>query len=283
MMSEYNTKELLAKYQITAKKKWGQNFISDSQLTKKMVKLSLIASDTTVIEIGPGLGILTAALAEVAKKVIAFEIDKQLVSVLKERFKDEAKVEIVAADFLEVDLSEYLPKINSGKVVVCANLPYYITTPILFKLFDSPLDIQHLSVMLQKEVGKRFSATVNSKDYNALSVITAFKYSTKVIMQLPKEVFFPRPKVDSVVLLFSKKKETVMLDETALFQLVKTCFKYRRKTIYNNYREVLGDEAAKLILEKAEIGLNQRAQELSLAQYLQLYEVQCGYKSLRQD
>ena len=282
-MANYNTKEMLAKYQITAKKKWGQNFISDVNIIKKMVKLSMIDASTSVIEIGPGLGVLTTELAKVAKRVLAFEIDKQLVDFLKQRFLPGSNVEIVAADFLKVDLTTYFSFEENEKIVVCANLPYYITTAVLFKLFSCPLAIQHLSVMMQREVGERFSATINTKAYNALSLITAFKYTTKIIMKVPKAVFFPTPKVDSVVLLFSRKTKIIALDETEFFDLLKTCFKYRRKTIYNNYRAVLGDQAAKLILEKAEIGLNQRAQELSLDQYLKLYEVQSGYTGLRQD
>ena len=171
-MSNNDIKALIDKYQIRAKKKLGQNFITDSNIIRKMVNLSNISSASTVIEIGPGLGILTKELAKQARQVIAYEIDSKLVLLLKERFLEDTNIEIIEADFLSLDIKQELEKRKIEKAVVCANLPYYITTPLLFKLFEGEACIDSIAVMMQKEVAQRFTAIAGSKDYNALSVIT---------------------------------------------------------------------------------------------------------------
>jgi len=278
-MKNYNTKELVEKYNVKTKKSWGQNFISDTNIIEKMVNLSMVNKDSVVIEIGPGLGILTKSLAEKAKRVIAFEIDKNLVNILNDIFKERNNIEIVEGDFLKVKLQNFVTKKEYKKLVVCANLPYYITTPILFKLFESDVEIPCISIMMQKEVAQRFTGKQGTKDYNALTVITQYKYDTKIIMKVAKEIFYPMPKVDSAVVLFKRKPKVDAINEVEFFNMVKSCFKYRRKTIYNNYREEVGDLLAQKILKKAEIALSIRAEQLSLTQYLKLFEVYSEEKS----
>ena len=281
-MSEKSTKQLINEYQIKAKKNLGQNFINDKNIIKKMVKLSKINQNSIIIEIGPGLGILTRELAIAAKRVLAFEIDGELVQILKAEFAQHDNVEIIEADFLNIDLSDYLNKKSEKELVVCANLPYYITTPLLFKLFESELPLKSISVMMQKEMALRFTAKPGTKDYNALTVITLYKYETEMLMKVPKAVFTPVPKVDSAVVLFQRKEKKDNIDEQEFFALVKSCFKYRRKTIYNNYRIYAGDLAAQEALAAAEILPSKRAEELTLQQYLKLFEVHCEKKSVRE-
>ena len=275
-----STRKLLEKYHINAKKHLGQNFLTDLNLVKKMVTLSGISSDDEVIEIGPGLGILTGELLKKANKVTAFEIDQKLWTILKEEYRDQSKLEVILADFLTVDLSDHFTD-DDRPLTVCANLPYYITTPILFKLFNETLNIEKIVVMMQKEVALRFCATPKTKDYGALTVISEYKYHSKIILNIPKEAFTPRPKVDSAVVMFVKKTEREAIDEKDFFALVKSCFKYRRKTIYNNYKELLNEKSAKDNLSAAGIDPHQRAEELNLGQYLQLFKVHNEKKSLR--
>ena len=273
------TKELIKKYNIKAKKQWGQNFLLDDNLLRKMAKLSGIKQESTVVEIGPGLGSLTRHLLGLAKKVIAFEIDERLTEVLKAEFKQDNFC-LVKGDFLQIKLEDYLNEQDS-EIMVCANLPYYITTPILFKLFKSPILIQSISVLVQKEVAERFCALPNTKQYGAISVITQYKYEAKIIMKIAKEAFYPQPKVDSCVVLFKRIKAQEAIDEQAFFRLVKSCFKYRRKTIYNNYKEFNKDAVA--ILEAADIALNCRAEQLALDDYLRLFKIQNEKTSLWKD
>jgi len=224
---------------------------------------------------------LTTELLKQAKRVTAFEIDERLVAVLQAEYQAEKRLRIIQADFLDVDLSEHFPTDKKQAYTVCANLPYYITTPILFKLFNENLNIHKIVVMMQREVAQRFCAQPKSKDYGALSIIAAYKYKSKLLMNIPKEAFSPQPQVDSAVVLFLKKLEKSAVNEAEFFSLVKSCFKYRRKTIYNNYKELLTADSALANLEAAGIDPRQRAEELTLEQYLKLYKVQNEKKSAR--
>ncbi len=266
------TNELMKKYGITAKKNFGQNFIMDQNIINKLVSLSMVNDNSTVIEIGPGLGILTAQLAKTAKKVIAYEIDDRLVKVLPEILQEFDNVTINHRDFLEVNIDQELGNYSSEELVVCANLPYYITTPILFKIFEANLKIKYISVMMQKEVADRFNAEVNSKDYNALSVITSYKYESKMILKIPRTVFNPAPNVDSAVVLFTRKEANQDVSEVEFFKFVKVCFKQRRKTLYNNLREIASAQLINDLLEDSNINLKARAQELTLEDFIGLFK-----------
>lgn len=269
------TNEILEKFNLRAKKGFGQNFIIDPNIVENIAAKAK-CDDACVIEIGPGIGALTQMLALRAKKVVAFEIDTQLLDVLAYSLDGLDNVEIINEDFLEVDLASYIAKLKEeyGKVVVCANLPYYITTPILFKIFECSERVDCITVMMQKEVADRFSASVNSKDYNALSVVTQYLYDTKTIMKISRNIFNPKPNVDSAIVQFKEDRQFVVDNQEAFFELVKGCFKQRRKTIYNNLRDYCQDgDLARRVLAKANILENKRAQELSLEMFKELYEV----------
>ena len=271
------TKAVLEKYDLYAKKNYGQNFLVECGIVEKIARHAVISDHCAVIEIGPGIGALTQYLCEYAQKVIAFEIDQRLEPVLNDNLSDYDNFTLVMEDFLTVDLKKYVnPLYEAGlDVVVAANLPYYITTPILFRLFEYGDDIKAITVMMQKEVADRFSAETNAKDYNALSVITQYRCEVQRVCKVPANVFQPKPKVDSAVLQFRFRTATPLIDEAAFFELVKECFRQRRKTILNNYGEYLGNkEKAGEILTKAEILPTARAQSLELSDFVRLYEVQ---------
>ena len=281
------TNEILAKYDLYAKKNFGQNFIIEPGIVEKIARLSQADARSAVIEIGPGIGALTEQLARVAGQVLAFEIDDRLIEVLADTLSDYPNVEVKHQDFLEADLNATVTKLKtqSDQVLVCANLPYYITTPILFKIFESKADITVITVMMQKEVADRFTAAVSTKDYNALSVIVQYQYQVQTVMKIPKTIFNPRPAVDSAVAQFTRKlPQRAARDEAQFFALVKGCFKQRRKTLYNNFREYLQDkdEAARL-LKEAGLQPSLRAEMMTLDQFLDLYEVTYETKSLREN
>ncbi len=266
------TKEILEKFDLYAKKNYGQNFLIEQGIVRKIAQHAVISDHCVVIEIGPGIGALTQMLAEYAKHVIAFEIDERLPEVLAYSLQDCENVEVILKDFMEVDLNEITAKYPDDDVVIAANLPYYITTPILFKIFESNADIKRITVMMQKEVAERFNATVNSKDYNALSVITQYLTNVRQVVKVPRNVFNPKPNVDSSVLQFEFKKKESDIREELFFPLVKACFKQRRKTILNNFGEWLNDkEKAKIYLKDVGIDENRRAESCTLDEFIALY------------
>lgn len=270
------TKEILAVHDMFAKKNYGQNFLVDPSVVEKIARNAVISDHCVAIEIGPGIGALTQYLCEYAKKVVAFEIDERLPDVLADTLAEYDNFELVMLDFLNVDLKAYVDQYRSQgfDVIIAANLPYYITTPILFKIFESEADIAAITVMMQKEVADRFNAVVNTKDYNALSIVTQYRCHVKSVMKVPKNVFMPKPNVDSAVLQFSFKEKEADIDEESFFELVKGCFKQRRKTILNNYGDYMGDkQKAKSILLHAGIEENRRAESLTLEDFKKLYEV----------
>ncbi len=280
------TNEILEKFDLRAKKGYGQNFLTDGRIVENIAEKA-DCQDGCVIEIGPGIGALTQMLALRAKHVLAYEIDTKLLDVLAYSLSDLDNIEIINEDFLNCDLATTVKDLRAryGKVVVCANLPYYITTPILFKLFECEQQVDKITVMMQKEVADRFSAKVNSKDYNALSVMSQYLYDVKTIIKVSRNVFNPKPNVDSAVVQFSQHERIKVNDQKAFFALVKACFKQRRKTLYNNLREYLQDgELAQKLINDSDLMSNVRAQELDLKQFIQLYE---GYdherKSLCKD
>lgn len=273
--SVQRTNEILNKYGLRAKKGYGQNFIIDSNIVEN-IALKSECENACVIEIGPGIGALTQMLCIHAKHVVAYEIDTKLLEVLSDTLSEYDNVEIINEDFLNVNLDSVVASLKKkyGRVVVCANLPYYITTPILFKIFEANNQVDCITVMMQKEVADRFSASVNSKDYNALSVISQYLYDIKTIIKISRNIFNPKPNVDSAVVQFKIHDRANISDVNAFFELVKACFKQRRKTIYNNLREYVNDsEVALRILDKTGISANARAQQLSLDDFINLYGV----------
>lgn len=270
------TKEILATYDMFAKKNFGQNFLVDPSVVEKIARNAVVSDHCVAFEIGPGIGALTQYLCEYAKKVVSFEIDERLPQVLKDTLAEYDNFELVMQDFLNVDLKAYVDRYRAQgyDVIIAANLPYYITTPILFKIFESEADIAAITVMMQKEVADRFNAVVNTKDYNALSIITQYRCHVKSVMKVPKNVFMPKPNVDSAVLQFSFKELTEDLDEESFFAMIKGCFKQRRKTILNNFGDFVEDkQKARIFLQKAGIEENRRAESLTLEDFKRLYEV----------
>ena len=280
-------KALLGRHGFRFSKQMGQNFLIQPWVPRQTAEASGAGPGNGGLEIGPGIGALTERLARVAGQVLAFEIDDRLIEVLADTLSDYPHVEVVHQDFLEADLNATVEKLKTqwNQVLVCANLPYYITTPILFKIFESKADIPVITVMMQKEVADRFTAAVSTKDYNALSVIVQYQYQVQTVMKIPKTIFNPRPAVDSAVVQFTRRQPVrTARDEAQFFALVKGCFKQRRKTLYNNFREYLQDkDEATRLLNEAGLEPSLRAETMTLDQFLDLYEVTYETKSLREN
>ena len=266
------TREITERYNIRAKKGFGQNFLVDVSIAKRIA--NSIPKDSIVIEVGPGIGSLTEQLAIHSKKVIAYEVDERLLPILEEELKEYSNIEVILKDFLECNLEEELKEYKEP-IYVAANLPYYITSPVLFKLFESSLEFPIITVMMQKEVAERFLAKPNSKEYGSISVEGQHLYHIERVCNAPKNAFLPAPKVDSVVLKFERKKDILPVDnQNQFFTFIKGCFKQRRKTLYNNLREFLQDkEKAENVLEKMNYPMNIRAEELSLEEFINLYQI----------
>lgn len=264
------TNEILDKYNLKAKKKFGQNFLIDANTVEKIAK-NACDKDHITIEIGPGIGSLTQKLAKYSKEVISYEIDSSLIPVLKETLGDLDNVTVIEEDFLNTDLGK--ASYHDEEIVVAANLPYYITTPILFKLFESDLKIKCISVMVQKEVADRFKASVNSKDYNALSVIVQHSYDVSILMNISKNVFNPKPNVDSAVIVFKPKTKKYVKDEKEFYEMVKMAFTQKRKTLFNNLKEHFDNEKIKKMYETLGLKDSIRAQEIDLDTFIRIYEV----------
>lgn len=256
------------KYNISTKKKYGQNFIIEPRIVEKIAEAAILDKNDIVIEIGPGIGALTQQLALRAKEVIAFEIDYSLKQYWHDTTKQLTNITVYFEDFLNVDIDNLLSQ--EEEYVVAANLPYYITTPILFKLFEKRW--KKITVMMQKEVAERFSAQPNSKSYNALSVIAQFKYTIKKELSVSKNVFMPIPNVESSVISFVENKQRKQLDETLFSDFIHKCFTQRRKTIFNNLRIYNNDNLVVQILAECNINASQRAQELTIEQFILLFE-----------
>ncbi|MCF0245938.1 MAG: 16S rRNA (adenine(1518)-N(6)/adenine(1519)-N(6))-dimethyltransferase RsmA [Ileibacterium sp.] len=268
------TREIQEKYNAHTKKSFGQNFIVEPGVVDKIAKAACGGGHDVVVEIGPGIGALTQYLCEYSDQVVAFEIDPRFPEVLNNEIGSD-HLEVILQDFLETDVDALLEKFEKEgkKVRFASNLPYYITTPILFKLFEAKRPIESITVMMQKEVADRFAAKPNDKEYNALSVITQYRANIKKVMDVNRNVFWPSPNVGSTVLQFTFKPDRPVKEEEAFFELVKACFKQRRKTIYNNLSVYLDDkEKAAAMLEKAGIEPSTRAQQLSLDDFVHLWK-----------
>ena len=268
------TKQILADYGLHAKKGYGQNFLVDPMLVERCAQQA--HAEDAIIEIGPGIGSLTEQLARVAKHVTAYEVDEDLKLVLADTLSPYDNIEIIWQDFLTCDIKTKVQELREqyGSVSVCANLPYYITTPVLFRLFEEAPEIPYITVMVQKEVGERFAAGVNTQEYGALSVEAQTLYDVRKLFNVPARSFNPSPNVDSVIIQFARRSETVDPEDLQkFFTFVKACFRQRRKTVYNNLRDYLGSaDQALAVLERAGIDPRTRAQELSKEELRKLYD-----------
>ncbi|OEK65598.1 16S rRNA methyltransferase [Staphylococcus equorum] len=274
------TKALLNQYGFNFKKSLGQNFLIDVNIIQKIIDASDIGENTGIIEIGPGMGSLTEQLAKKAKKVVAFEIDQRLIPVLKDTMGPYENVEIINEDILKADIAHYVTEhlADCDNIMVVANLPYYITTPILLNLMQQTLPIDGYVVMMQKEVGERLNAQVGTKAYGSLSIVTQYYTETSKVLTVPKTVFLPPPNVDSIVVKLMKRQtpEVDIDDEDRFFKMTKAAFSQRRKTISNNYQSLFVDgkankEIIKKWLEASDIDPRRRGETLSIKEFAKLY------------
>lgn len=258
-----NMKLMLEQKRFVFKKKYGQNFIIDENIINAIINKSAIDKETLVIEIGPGSGALTIKLAETAKNVLCYEIDTSLREILSDVLKDCKNVEIIYDDFLKRNVLLDIKKYKYNSLYVVANLPYYITTPIIVKLIEDNIDVKKIVVMVQKEVGNRFRAKPGSRDYNSLSVFLNYFYDVKKIMDVSKNVFMPKPNVDSIVVEFNKKEKNLSIKNKELFfKLIRDSFRQKRKTIKNNLKGYDLEKVEK-ILKKHNLSLSSRAEQIS--------------------
>lgn len=274
------TREILKRYGFSFKKSLGQNFLIDINILYKIIETAQLDKTKGVLEIGPGIGSLTEQLAKSAGKVVSIEIDRRLIPILEENLVLYPNVKIIHADILKCDIKTVIEENfrEQSEVSVVANLPYYITSPILMKLLEERLSIRHIVVMIQKEVAERIAAKPGSKSYGVLSILAQFYAEPTVVMTVPQTVFIPEPNVESAVLKLTVRREwPVQVDNVELFyKVVKTSFSQRRKTLYNNLLQLFqGKEKEKLfkILDEAGIEPARRGETLSIEEFARLSNV----------
>lgn len=268
--SPIKMKTLLGKYGFNLKKMYGQNFIIDENVINNIINISDIDNNTLVIEIGPGAGSLTYKLALNAKNVLCYEIDTTLKEILNEVLQNQNNVDIIYNDFLRANVKEDLKKYQFDKLYVIANLPYYITTPIIIKLIEDNINVDKIVVMVQKEVGDRFKAKPGSKDYNSLSIFLNYYFEIKKVLDISKNVFIPKPNVDSIVIEFKRKEKLQSLkDKELFFKLIKDAFKQKRKTLRNNLKEYDLNKIEK-ILKVYNYDLSTRAEQIDINTFIEI-------------
>ncbi|MGG0795304.1 16S rRNA (adenine(1518)-N(6)/adenine(1519)-N(6))-dimethyltransferase RsmA [Brevibacillus laterosporus] len=272
------TREIIEKYGFSLKKSLGQNFLTDINILHNIIDAAELSKDKAVIEIGPGIGALTEQLCRAAGKVMAIEIDQRLLPILEDTLSPYDNITVVHGDVLKLDVGALIAEHLSGcsGVSVVANLPYYVTTPILMGLLESGIQLDHIVVMIQKEVAERIAAKPGTKDYGSLSVASQFYAETSIEMIVPASVFIPRPNVDSAVIKLSIRKQPIVevADEKLFFRVVKASFAQRRKTLQNNlvtnYFGKEKKEQALQALEEADILPSRRGETLSIQEFATL-------------
>ena len=263
-------KELINKYDFKFKKKFGQNFLKDNNILKNIVSKSEVDSDTLVIEIGVGAASLTTLLSVQAKNVLAYEIDTELEPIISEALKDSSNVEVKYIDFLKANVIEDIKKYDYKKLYVVANLPYYITTPIIEKIIDDNIGVDKIVIMVQKEVGDRFNAKVGSKEYNSLTIFLNYYFEISKLMNVSRNSFVPAPNVDSVVIQMKKRDDKYEVnDEKIFFKLVRDSFKYKRKNLRNNLKGYDLENIEKT-LKYFNKDLNVRAESLTIDEFIKI-------------
>ena len=271
------TIEVIQKYQFAFQKRFGQNFLIDAHVLEKIVSAAGITKDDCVLEIGPGIGTMTQYLAESAGQVIAVEIDTNLLPILADTLKDYSNVKVINQDILKVDINELVKEYSNGRPIkVVANLPYYITTPIIMGLFESNVPIDNITVMVQKEVADRMQVGPGSKDYGALSLAVQYYASPYIVANVPPNCFIPRPNVGSAVIRLTRYQEppVQVKDPKLMFKLIRASFNQRRKTLQNglnNSPEIsFSKEEITKAIESLGVSPSVRGEALSLEQFAQL-------------
>ncbi|SEL65796.1 16S rRNA (adenine1518-N6/adenine1519-N6)-dimethyltransferase [Butyrivibrio sp. ob235] len=279
------TKAVLEKYNLSIQKKFGQNFLIDDSVLTGTVEAAGVTKDDTVLEIGPGIGTMTQYIAESAGKVIAVEIDKMLIPILADTLSAYDNVKVINQDILKVDIEKIVREENSGKPIkVVANLPYYITTPILMRLLESELPIDSITVMVQKEVADRMAEKPGSKDYGALSLAVQYYTEPSMVQVVPPSCFIPQPGVDSAVIHLKchKNPPVVVTDSKFMFSIIRAAFSQRRKTLSNgvaNGNLGLTREQVVAALEKMGLNPSVRGEKLSLSEFAELSNLLIGERN----
>lgn len=280
-----NTIEVLQKYNFSFQKKFGQNFLIDTHVLDKIIQSANITEDDMVLEIGPGIGTMTQYLAQAAGKVIAVEIDKNLIPILEDTLSGYDNVRVINEDVLKLDLKKLADEENNGKPVkVVANLPYYITTPIIMGLFENEVPVESITVMVQKEVADRMQTGPGNKDYGALSLAVQYYADPYIVANVPPNCFMPRPKVGSAVIRLTchLEKPVQVQDEKLMFNIIRASFNQRRKTLANGLKN-----AATLDFTKEEVeaaidalgkGASVRGETLTLEEFARLSDLLSPYK-----
>lgn len=272
-----DTIAVIQKYNFMFQKKFGQNFLIDTHVVDKIIRSAGLTGEDMVLEIGPGIGSLTQHLAENAGKVVAVEIDKNLIPILAETLKDYDNITIINEDILKVDINKIAEEYNGGRPIkVVANLPYYITTPIIMGLFESHVPIESITVMVQKEVADRMQVGPGTKDYGALSLAVQYYAKPEIVANVPPNCFIPRPNVGSAVIRLTRYQQPPVKveDEALMFKLIRASFNQRRKTLVNglsNSPEVsFGKEQIAKVIEKIGWSSTIRGESLTLEEFATL-------------
>lgn len=275
-----NTIEVLKKYNFIFQKKFGQNFLIDTHVLEKIISQAEITEEDVVLEIGPGIGTMTQYLCENAKKVIAVEIDSSLMPILAETLAEYDNVKVINQDILKMDINRLVQEENEGRPIkVVANLPYYITTPIIMELLEKKVNIDSITVMVQKEVAQRIQSKAGTKEYGAISLAVQYYAEPKIVANVPPNCFMPRPNVSSAVIRMKLHKTPVVSvkSEEQLFKLIRASFSQRRKTLINgigNSAELhYTKEQALKALEEMGLGENVRGETLTLEQFAALSDL----------
>lgn len=273
------TIETIKKYDFAFQKKFGQNFLIDNHVLDKIITAAGVTKEDVVLEIGPGFGTMTQYLAEAAREVIAVEIDKTLIPILQDTLKDYNNITLINEDILKVDIAALVEEKNAGKPIkVVANLPYYITTPIIMGLFESHVPLDNVTVMVQKEVAQRMQAVPGTKDYGALSLAVQFYAEPYIVANVPPNCFIPRPNVGSAVIRLTKWENPPVRvkDEAFLFSLIRASFNQRRKTLQNSLvNGGIGVTKEQVVSALEQMGLSTaiRGEALSLSQFARLSDL----------
>lgn len=275
LSSHKATKEVVQKHNFKFSKSLGQNFLIDTNVIDRILEGARVQEGDYVIEVGPGIGTLTKEMGRTVEKVVAIEIDKTLIPILEETLADFPNIEVINQDILKVDVQELVKaKLNGGPVKLIANLPYYITTPIVMKFLEEDIPVTDIVVMVQKEVADRMNAQPNSKDYGALSVAVQYYCDTEIVAKAPRHMFMPQPNVDSTVIgLHVREERKYNVDnEDIFFKTVKASFGQRRKTLLNSLGGLgfLSKDQIKIALQEANIDEKRRGETLSIEEFASL-------------